>query len=149
MPLLSKNNPYLLQFDSLIYPKMLINTTFALPTISTIHIFSVIDNKKKTHPINKNYMTLMIDQPKPPLKWRLHYSIILPHDFLKCLDKNNTTFKEDIRTSFKKIIVKKLQLNIDEIMETINQRFTPLHIVSKCNAKHNEIFNYPNSTTTI
>ena len=47
---------------------MHINTTFALPTTSTIHIFSVIDNKKKTHPINKNYMTLMKDQPKPPLK---------------------------------------------------------------------------------
>ena len=115
MPLLSKNNPYLLMY---------VNTTFTLPTTSTIHMFSIIDNKKKNHPLNKKYMTIMNDQPPPPLKWRLHYSIILPHDdFLKYLDKNNTTFKEDIEASFKKKIVKKLQLNIDEMMETINQRF--------------------------
>ena len=39
------------------------------------------------------------------------------------LDKNNTTFKEDIEDSFKKEVVSQLQLHNDSMMATIDQRF--------------------------
>ena len=46
------------------------------------------------------------------------------NDFLKMLDKNNTTFKEDIETSFKQEIVEQLQMYNDKMMEIMNQPFT-------------------------
>ena len=45
---------------------------------------------------------------------------------LKMLEKNNTTFKEDIKTSFKKEVATKLQLHKDTMMEKMNQCFTSL-----------------------
>ena len=40
------------------------------------------------------------------------------------LDKNNTTFKEDIEDTFKKEVVSQLQLHNDSMMATIDQRFS-------------------------
>ena len=46
------------------------------------------------------------------------------NDFLKMLEENITTFKEDIETSFNKKVAAQLQAHKDSMMEIINQRFT-------------------------
>ena len=45
------------------------------------------------------------------------------------LDKNNTTFKEDIEASFKKEVAAQLQMHNDTMMETTNQSFTSFQSV--------------------
>ena len=50
-------------------------------------------------------------------------------DFLKMLEKNNTTFKENIVDSFKKAVATQLQLHNDTMMETMHQRFTSFQTV--------------------
>ena len=45
------------------------------------------------------------------------------------LDKNNTTFKEDIEASFKKEVAAQLQVHNDTMMETTNQSFSSFQSV--------------------
>ena len=71
-------------------------------------------------------------QPQPPLSLRMTMPIVssfFHDDFLKMLDKNNTTFKEDIEASFKKKVVSQLQLHDDTMMATIDQRFSSFQSV--------------------
>ena len=87
--------------------------------------FPVIDNIKKK--LSPKQRTDSIEIPATASITNddsIIVSSLSHNDFLKMLEKNITTFKEDIETSFNKKVAAQLQAHKDSMMEIINQRFT-------------------------
>ena len=92
--------------------------------------FPTIENKKKkhsssiTHDTNNTSATASITNVESTT-----VSTFSHDDFLKMLEKNNTSFKEEIEASFKHEVAEQLQANNDSMMEKINQQFASFQTV--------------------